>query len=431
MLCPLSAPDKKIVEIGMDEICNSLACTGCSTCVNVCAKAAITMIADKEGFLMPQIEQSQCVNCGLCVKKCPALNPLAAETKQPLAYAVISNEDRKISSSGGAFSVFARYVLARNGVIFGASFYGKDEKGTLVNQFPKLSHIPVEKLEDLDFLRGSKYIQSDIGDSFKKAKAFLKDGRFVLFTGTPCQIAGLYSFLGNKEYENLITLDLVCHGVPNQTYFGSYLEKLKKTSRLTAGGDIEGFRFRKLDSWSIVPAVKFAETKWQILEQENNSYMSAFFQLVNFRECCYCCQYSNMNRVGTMTLADYWGIGKGKKKFGRNVAAGVSLVIDNSGRMPDMREELSKWAYIEERPLNEGRMYNHNLNEPSHRPAERDTAVTDMLDDSISLRQYANKYNLLDSPIKHLIKLFFKNMIYGLGLYNTYKTISYKWGKTS
>ena len=190
--------------------------------------------------------------------------------------------------------------------------------------------------------------------------------------------------------------------------------------------DVTGYRFRKLDSWSIVPTVKFAESKWQVLEQEDNAFMSSFFHLMTFRECCYKCQYSQKNRVGTYTIADYWGIGKDGLKFNKNVSAGVSLVLYNGGPTKDILVEMHDLAYIEERPLDECLKYNHNLNAPSVRPNTRNTAVADMLDDSISLLEYSQKYNLLENKWEHMAKKTIKNIIYGLGIYNMYKTISYK-----
>lgn len=406
-------------------------CTGCGSCINTCPHSAISWASNNEGFTIPTIDYSKCVHCGLCEKCCPKIYPIKdTRAEKQDAYAVISNDDRKKSSSGGAFSIFARYVLSHNGVVFGASFYKKDEKGKLTYNFPHLSHIAIDNLLELDVLRGSKYIQSEIGLSFRDAKKCLKDGKMVLFVGTPCQIAGLYKYLGKRYEGSLITLDLVCHGVPNQELFIKYLHKLKKSPRLSSGNvNIEGFRFRNLDSWSIVPAVKIAKSKWKILEQEDNVYMNAFFKLSIFRESCYQCHYSNMNRVGTFTIADYWGIGKDGLKFKIDVSSGVSLVIDNQGMMSELFEEISQYAYIEERPLDEGRKHNHNLNSPSKRPSERDTAVIDLLDENITLIEYAQKYHLLDGNLKHFIKHTIKELIYSLRLYNVYKSISYKFGQ--
>lgn len=400
-------------------------CTGCGACAQSCAKQAIKIVEDKEGFFVPQVDLAKCVDCGLCEKMCHVLNRPVQDLSKQKAYAVINYEDRKKSSSGGAFSMFARYVLGKGGVVFGAAY----------DPFPTLKHITIESLDELDRLRGSKYVQSEIGDTYKQVKDLLKTDRIILYTGTPCQIGGLYAYLGGKRYEGqLITLDLVCHGVPNQITFKAYLEKLKKTKYFDSAEprNFVAFRFRNLDSWSIVPAVKISKPdKWKLLNQEANVFMTAFFRKSIFREGCYSCQYSNMNRIGTFTIADYWGVGSQGTKFKKNVAAGVSLVIDNCGSMQSMMPKLEKLAYIEERPLNECRAKNHNLNVPSERPISRDTAVKDMLDPDMSLMQYAQKYHMLDGFFKNLIKTTFKNVVYGLNLYNVYKTIIYKLGRTS
>lgn len=398
-------------------------CTGCSACANVCNHKAITMIADEEGFLQPHINQEICIECGLCVKSCPIIslqtefNPFK---ENQTAYALISNQDRKISSSGGAFSVFARYVLSKGGSVYGAMMDDKFD----------VCHIRAIDIEGVAKIRGSKYVQSNLKDSYRTVKADLKAGMMVLFTGTPCQVAGLYAYLGKKTNQTLlITLDLVCHGVPSQGYFKSYLKKLETAT----GKKLKAFRFRKLDSWSIVPAIQFAETeRWTNLEQEKNAFMTAFFDKSIFRECCYQCTYSNMNRVGTFTIADYWGIGAQGVPFKKNVSAGVSLVIDNHGMMPDLIGDLKEYAYIEERPLEECKAKNHNLNAASERPNARNEAVKDMLDMNMTLREYAEKYHLMKKEnLQYYLLKWTKDLVYALGLYNVYKTISYKLGRTS
>ena len=396
-------------------------CTGCAACANVCSKSAITMQADEEGFLQPYIDVEQCVECGLCEKRCPALHPLNPKPKEQRAYAIINFADRKLSSSGGAFSLFARYVLNQGGAVFGATI---DEK-------LQVFHTKIEKVDDLKKLRGSKYVQSDIGDIYQEVKKELRAEKNVLFCGSPCQVAGLYAFLGQRNEDKLITLDLVCHGVPNQAIFNAYLRKLKNSPRLKAGEkNIEEFRFRKLDSWSIVPAVKFAKSKWQRLEQEDNAYMSAFFRGITYRESCFKCRYANLNRVGDFTIADFWGIGRHGKTFKKNVASGVSLVLDNRGKMAKLHRELEKNTYIEEREVSEAVVENCNLHDTVKRLPERNSAIKDMLDDSISLRTFGAKYHLLKKENwMHSLVKYGKDLIYALGLYNVYKTLIYKIGK--
>lgn len=405
----------------MISLAESKLCTGCGACMNACTHEAIVMTEDHEGFLQPQINKNKCVECGLCEKKCPVLNPFSSDCKNQKTYAVINYYDRKVSSSGGAFSIFARYVLNRGGVVYGATM-SKDMK---------VFHIRVTSVEELSKLRGSKYLQSCIGTTYKEAKEDLRKGRTVLYSGTPCQIAGLYKFLGHSYGDLLITIDLVCHGVPNQKLFDTYIDKLLESHRIKKSekNNIE-FRFRKFDSWSIIPAVKFPESKWQVLYQEDNAYMSAFFESLLYRECCYKCSYSNLNRVGTFTIADFWGIGRHGKSFKKNVSSGVSLVLDNKGKMQDVISCTNELIYTEERSLEEAQAENWNLNYPVKRKIARNNAVADFLNENMSLQSFCVKYGLLEKKnLKYYLKKYSKSIIYFLGLYNMYKSISYKLGK--
>lgn len=407
----------------MIELANKKNCTGCSACLNACPKSAISMIEDTEGFLQPSINPNKCIECGLCQRVCPVLNPIQDEGLNQKVYAFINYTDRTVSSSGGAFSFFARKILSEGGIVFGATM---DEN---LNVY----HIGIEDIHDLYKLRGSKYVQSKIGMSYKNARNALLAGRKVLFCGTPCQIAGLYKFLGKRWENTLLTLDLVCHGVPNQQIFNTYLEKLAKTKKFSQekNGKFIDFRFRNLDSWSIVPAIKTTKSKtWYILSQEHNVYMTAFFRGLIYRESCFKCQFASTKRIGTFTIADFWGVGTTGKKFRKNVSAGVSMIIDNFGQM-DQYISLSDHIYIEERTIDEAKLKNENLNHPIKRPKERNTAIHDILSPETPLSKFAKQYDMLDSFPKHLIKTIFKNLIYGLGLYNVYKTISYKLGRTS
>ena len=320
-----------------------------------------------------------------------------------------------MSSSGGAFSFFARKVLEEGGVVFGA-YMSNDQN---------LKHIPIFDIDGLDKLRGSKYVQSDIEYSFRQIRTFLKEGRKVLFCGTPCQVSGLYKYLNDRYNDQLITLDLVCHGVPSQLVFKVYLEKLKKCFK--TNDDIKEFRFRKLNSWAIIPAVKFSESEWKILDREKNVYMDAFFNGWIYRESCFHCAYANMDRVGTFTIADFWGIGKHGLPFKKNVASGVSLVIDNHNNMYKFITDNKTNVYIEKRPLNEALYENHNLSAPVERKDQRNTAIVDMLSSDVSLFDFATKYGLLEPQnLFTMMKKLVKKIIYALGLYNVYKSIIYK-----
>lgn len=407
----------------MIQLCLKESCTGCGACMQSCNHGAIIMRYDNEGFLLPIIDKAKCVDCGLCQNHCPELRPIERlDYEKQKYYALIYDQDRKISSSGGAFSVFAKWIISQGGIVYGAT----------INEKFEVRHIGVESTGELNKLRGSKYVQSIIGGTYKDIRNHLRSNRKVLFVGTGCQVGGLYSFLNGKRYEGLLyTLDLVCHGTPSYGAFKSYLSKLEKTiSPNGEVGAIRDFRFRKLDSWSIVPSVKFTKSNWRMLNLSENAFMDAFFKGITFRECCFNCQYCNTKRIGTFTIADFWGIGRHGLPFKRNVSSGVSLVIDNTGLMPSIIDELRGMVYIEERPKEEAICEQVNLKNPMKRLAVRDSAVLDMIDPNFSLKEYAKKYQLpYKATMKWRIQKIVKDVIYAFGLYNVYKTIIYKLGK--
>lgn len=402
----------------MIHLADKYHCTGCAACAQACSHQAIQMIPNTEGFFFPKIDDKICVECGVCSQWCPELHPVSKlDYSIQKSYAFINYEDRKISSSGGAFSLFAKWILDQGGIVFGAA----------MDEYFAVRHIGISSVDDLNKLRGSKYVQSVIGDSYKQVRECLKNEKKVLFTGTGCQVAGLYAFLKGKRYEGqLITLDLVCHGVPSQAAFSCYLEKLKKIDR-SSSGNIDGFRFRKLDSWDYRPAVKFAKSKWHILTLWENAYMNAFFKGIIYRESCYNCSYCNMERIGTCTIADFWGIGKHGVPFSKNVASGVSLVIDNTNLIPKIRSELDKTAYIEERTIEEAVTEQVNLKHPMSRLPERNYAVSLLLDKDVSLKDFARECGLpYKATLKWRLKKAFKDLIYSFRAYNVYKTLIYK-----
>lgn len=407
----------------MIQLCLKESCTGCGACMQSCNHGAIIMRYDNEGFLQPIIDKAKCVDCGLCQNHCPELRPIERlDYEKQKYYALIYDQDRKISSSGGAFSVFAKWIISQGGIVYGAT----------INEKFEVRHIGVESTGELNKLRGSKYVQSIIGDTYKDIRNHLRSNRKVLFVGTGCQVGGLYSFLNGKRYEGLLyTLDLVCHGTPSYGAFKSYLSKLEKNiSPNGEVGAIRDFRFRKLDSWSIVPSVKFTKSNWRMLNLSENAFMDAFFKGITFRECCFNCQYCNTKRIGTFTIADFWGIGRHGLPFKRSVSSGVSLVIDNTGLMPSIIDELRGMVYIEERPKEEAICEQVNLKNPMKRLAVRDSAVLDMINPNFSLKEYAKKYQLpYKATMKWRIQKIVKDVIYAFGLYNVYKTIIYKFGK--
>ena len=255
------------------------------------------MQENSEGFLYPVIVEDLCVDCDLCRKVCPANGFVFTHPAEPDCYAVMASDElRRGSSSGAFFPVLALHVLEQGGHVCGAAF---DENMAL-------RHRIVSCMKDLDCLRGSKYLQSSLGDTFRQVKSLLEKGDLVLFTGTPCQIAGLASFLKN-DWNNLITADLICHGVPSQKVFDNYLasefpgEKVLHTD----------FRDKK-DGWGVGSLTTTTTTtqRKRSLKDFDDPFLQAFFANVSLRECCYGCAYACMPRTGDFTMADFWGVPK-------------------------------------------------------------------------------------------------------------------------
>lgn len=366
------------------------ACTGCTSCANVCGHHAISMEKDACGFLYPLIDNEKCVECGICVRSCPIIFPLnGKDTITPRAFALWSVPDRAVSSSGGAFSAFARKILDNDGIVFGAAF---DEK-------LRCHHIKVDKLEELPPLRGSKYVQSELDGTFLEVKDCLKNGKQVLFTGTPCQIAGLYAYL-HKDYDNLLTLDLACHGTPSNAVFQSYLSKL----RILKECEISSFEFRRRNGWGYAPAVSDRGKLIPVYDIEN-LYMCAFEKAALFRLSCYVCPFAKLPRIGDCSIADFWGIGRHGKPFKHNVLRGVSLVLVNNAKGMDAIMKLEK-VFREERTLEEALAENPNIIHLSPLHPQRNEIIQSFLNPHKSLKDISKEFHLLDNSFKGRIKKY-------------------------
>lgn len=276
----------------MIELVKKESCSGCTACMACCPKEAITMCADEEGFKYPIIDRNQCIECGKCVRTCPIINS-QKKNSVVASYLAINNnkEQREASASGGLFSVIARYVLGKKGVVFGAAY---DEK-------LKVSHIAVEHEADLKKLRMSKYVQSDLGNTFKQVDRYLKENRIVLFSGTPCQVAGLKAYI-NRDDANLILLDLVCHGVPSPKLFEDYKAALSQKY----GSDIQNVYFRSkiLGHHLSTIAVRFSNGKLIHSRRLVKSYPRLWFAGFVSRPSCYACSFKEEDRVSDFTLFD-------------------------------------------------------------------------------------------------------------------------------
>lgn len=279
----------------MIKITDKKLCSGCGACASICPQKCINIIHDQEGFRYPKVEEDKCIKCGLCIKVCPIIN-VRENKNNPLSVCGAVNKNFSIlksSSSGGVFTELAKYILSSGGVVFGATY---DKDVNVIHSF-------IEKEEDIYKMRGSKYAESNTNEVYIKVKEFLNSGRLVLFSGTPCQIAGLKFFLG-KEFENLITCDFICLGVPsNKIYnaYKSYYER-KYSSKVT---NIE-FRNKK-DGWVHFNMVfHFENDKKKYILRYMNPYILTFYKAYSIRPSCYKCKFRGLNSGSDIKLADFW-----------------------------------------------------------------------------------------------------------------------------
>lgn len=268
-------------------------CCGCHACLSVCAHKAITMSADHEGFLYPMVDKAACTDCGLCEQVCPVIHQ--ASPSRPLkVYAAKSKDEavRQESSSGGIFTLLAEAVIREGGVAFGAKF---DEAWNVL-------HASAENPDEMALFRGSKYVQSVIGDTYREAKNYLKQGRKVLFSGTPCQIAGLKRYL-RKEYDNLFTIDVVCHGVPSPIVWQRYLDEM------SFKGPIKEIAFRdKTRGWAQYAFRIRTGEQTLLLPPSENPFMRGFLTDLYLRPSCHDCPARSSKSGSDITLGDFWGI---------------------------------------------------------------------------------------------------------------------------
>lgn len=298
----------------MIHITDKSKCCGCNACVQRCPKQCITMHEDEEGFLYPVVNQLKCIDCGLCTKVCPIVN--TNEEKEPLEIYASQNKNKEIrlkSSSGGIFPIIASYIIENGGVVFGAKW----------NKDLELVHDYTEKLEDITLFCGSKYVQSVIGNCYQLAEKFLKSGRLVLFTGVPCQIAGLKKFL-RHDYENLYTIDVICHGVPSPMIFKDYLSYVGKKHKVIS------FNFRdKTTGWKNY-SISYTLDTGKIISHNArlDEFMRAFLNHYIHRPSCYSCYFKSGKGASDITLGDLWGA--------NNIASikdddtGISLIFANT-----------------------------------------------------------------------------------------------------
>lgn len=309
----------------MIHVSDKSQCCGCAACAQRCPKHCITMQQDEEGFPYPQVDADTCVDCKLCEKSCPMLAPKQGhEPSLVIAARNPSEAVRRESSSGGVFSMLAESIIKEEGVVFGARW----------NKDWNIEHSYTETIEGLEPFRSSKYVQSDMSDCFLKAEAFLKQGRKVLFSGTPCQIAGLKAFL-RKDYENLLTVECVCHGVPSPGLWKKYL------AEVSTGKEISSINHRdKRTGWRNYSVMfKFASGKETVQHHDENAWTRAFIHNISLRPSCHSCHFKCRNSFADITLGDLWGT---EELFHeQNDDNGITLVISHSAKGNDAISSIS------------------------------------------------------------------------------------------
>lgn len=317
----------------MITLCPSESCTGCHACYAACPQHCISMCEDRVGFLVPKIDRSRCVGCGRCTDVCPAIVDGKRETSvEPSVYAFVNGSEEVLndSSSGGAFSAFADRILEDNGVVFGAAF----------DDSLHLRHCAVFSKEDLPILRRSKYVQSEIGDTFLEVEQYLKEKRPVLFVGTPCQVAGLKSFLGKSvDSENLLTIDLLCHGVPSPGVFKRHVADIERK----ANKKLRSIVFRhKRRPWGTLSVIhEFSDGTERELADFEDVYFVLFGLFIGTRPCCGDCLFAQKERPGDITIGDFWGIRNTDIITPKTKRKGISIVIVNAQKGQRRVDDIS------------------------------------------------------------------------------------------
>lgn len=368
-------------------------CTGCAVCSNVCPKDAIKMIESEEGFFYPHINEEECVNCGICANKCQALASVELAYPIKTFCGVGKNELVKRSASGGAFVTFSKYIIEHfEGVVFGAA---------LILPEGICKHISVDAVKDLYQLQNSKYVQSDISDALRECKAQLQNGRTVLFSGTPCQIGALKKYLG-KEYAKLITIDIICHGVPSPKFFKEY-----KKNEIPSDVTELYFRHRveaeKRRSAFDINYIK--NGKMVIKPGTKDLFYAPFINAESYRECCYYCQFAREERCSDITIGDCDSYFHYQGLESNNIISSIIINTKKGINMWELCKECFTYAAMD---YKEECIVNHQLRRPVSRPNRRDTIYKEITEGWSQYKKKNEKRDGMENKIKRIILRLFR-----------------------
>lgn len=327
------------------ELCKKEDCLGCFACMNACPKGAISVTHDRLGKTIPTVDANKCIYCGACTKSCPVLNESEYHITDECYAAWTKNEnDRKNCASGGIGTAISRYVIDNDGVVFGTYF----------NDDAELIFDYADTQEQLERFKSSKYVQAYIGYSYKKVKEFLRQGRLVLFIATPCQIDGLNHYLG-KKYDNLITVDIICHGAPPITYLKEHIKAKCADAKIT------NVTFRGENDYHL--CVYSDEKLIYSMRSDMDEYFMTFQNSSINRDNCYNCNYARHERISDVTIGDFWGINREDLK--EPYDGKISSIIVNTEKGKKIIGMLDKYIYMEKWDIDIAYRYNHQLNNPA------------------------------------------------------------------
>lgn len=388
----------------MLEVIEKEKCTGCTACKNICPVNAIKMKENTKGFLYPEIEQEKCIDCGLCQKTCPVItNKLKAEPLEIIGLKHKNREIRDNSTSGGAFFLLAEQFLAENGIVYGAAF---------VREW-KVEHIRVTNVDELKRLQKSKYVQSDLADSYKMVEQDLKENKRVLFSGTACQCSGLISYLSKRKIAitKLFLCDLICHGVPSPKIWRDYVEFRKRKY-----GEIKNIDFRdKTRGWrDFKMSFTDKNEKKHFSRQNDDFFFILFFHNFILREACHQCEYTSMDRVSDFTLGDFWGVEEVHKNFSDD--EGISILLVNSKKGQSFIEPLLEKTEHVRVTETECKLRQPNLSHPTKKNERSEEFWKDYSEKGFEyiIKKYADGHLLGQIKRKYVYKILYYTGIFQL-----------------